>query len=81
MNFGHRWKPISSGGRPLPCCRWVATEQHAGLLSLAVDSILVENAWPATRREPLGIPVFPALPYGITPYFLAYPGTGQPASV
>jgi creatinine amidohydrolase len=25
--------------------------------------------------EPLGVPVFPALPYGITPYFMAYPGT------
>jgi creatinine amidohydrolase len=25
--------------------------------------------------EPLGVPVFPALAYGVTPYFLAYPGT------
>ncbi len=24
---------------------------------------------------PLGVPVFPAVPYGITPYFMAYPGT------
>jgi creatinine amidohydrolase len=25
--------------------------------------------------EPLGVPVFPVLPYGLTPYFTAYPGT------
>jgi creatinine amidohydrolase len=25
--------------------------------------------------EPLGVPVMPALPYGITPYFAAYPGS------
>jgi creatinine amidohydrolase len=25
--------------------------------------------------EPLGVPVFPAIAYGITPYFRAYPGT------
>ena len=25
--------------------------------------------------EPLGVPVFPGLPYGMTAYFMAYPGT------
>ena len=25
--------------------------------------------------EPLGVPVFPVLPYGITPYYLSFPGT------
>ena len=25
--------------------------------------------------EPLGVPVFPAVAYGVTPYFLAFPGT------
>ena len=25
--------------------------------------------------EPLGVPVFAALPYGVSPYFLGYPGT------
>ena len=50
-----------------------STEQHAGL-SLAVDSILSERV--ATEAAaPLGVPVFPAQPYGITPYFLAYPGS------
>ncbi|MBM7044676.1 MULTISPECIES: creatininase family protein [Rhizobium] len=50
-----------------------STEQHAGL-SLSVDSILSERV-AADAAEPLGIPVFPVVAYGITPYFLAYPGT------
>ena len=50
-----------------------STEQHAGL-SLSVDSILSERV--ATEAaEPLGIPVFPVVPYGITPYFKAFPGS------
>ena len=49
------------------------TEQHA-YLSLATDSILAERV--ATEAAgPLGIPVFPVMPYGITPNFMAYPGT------
>lgn len=50
-----------------------STEQHAGL-SLSVDSILSAKV-ALDAAEPLGIPVFPALPYGITPYFLDYPGS------
>jgi creatinine amidohydrolase len=50
-----------------------STEQHAGL-SLSVDSILSERV-AAEAAEPLGIPVFPVLGYGITPYFLSYPGS------
>ncbi|WFS00834.1 creatininase family protein [Rhizobium tumorigenes] len=50
-----------------------STEQHAHL-SLSVDSILAEKI-ALDAAEPLGIPVFPVLAYGITPYFLAYPGT------
>jgi creatinine amidohydrolase len=50
-----------------------STEQHAGL-SLSVDSILSHKV-ALDAAEPLGIPVFPAMPYGLTPYFLAYPGT------
>ena len=53
---------------PLGC-----TEQHA-YLSLSTDSILAERV--ATEAaEPLGVPVFPVLAYGITPSFRAYPGT------
>ena len=50
-----------------------STEQHA-YLSLSVDSILAESL-AVEAAEPLGIPVFPVLAYGITPYFRAFPGT------
>ncbi len=50
-----------------------STEQHA-YLSLSVDSILSERV-AVDAAEPLRIPVMPALAYGITPYFRAYPGT------
>jgi creatinine amidohydrolase len=50
-----------------------STEQHAQL-SLSVDSILSEKI-AVDAAEPLGIPVFPVVAYGVTPYFLAYPGT------
>jgi creatinine amidohydrolase len=50
-----------------------STEQHAGL-SLSVDSILSECV-AVEAAEPLGVPVFPVLAYGITPAFAAYPGT------
>ncbi|RJQ57850.1 MAG: creatininase family protein [Desulfobacteraceae bacterium] len=50
-----------------------STEQH-GYLSLSVDSILSERV-AAEAAEPLGIPVFPVLAYGITPYFRAFPGS------
>jgi creatinine amidohydrolase len=50
-----------------------STEQHA-YLSLSVDSILAERL-ASEAGESLGIPVFPVLAYGITPYFRAYPGT------
>jgi creatinine amidohydrolase len=50
-----------------------STEQHA-YLSLSVDSILAERL-AVEAAEPLGVPVFPVLSYGITPYFRAFPGT------
>jgi creatinine amidohydrolase len=50
-----------------------STEQHA-YLSLSVDSILAEKM-ALDSAEPLGIPVFPVVAYGLTPYFSAYPGT------
>lgn len=50
-----------------------STEQHAQL-SLAVDSILSERV-AVEAAEPLGVPVFPVLAYGLTPHFAAYPGT------
>jgi creatinine amidohydrolase len=53
---------------PLGC-----TEQHA-YLSLSTDSILAERV-ALEAAEPLGVPVFPVVGYGITPYFMSYPGT------
>jgi creatinine amidohydrolase len=50
-----------------------STEQHAGL-SLATDAILAERM-AVEAADPLGVPVFPVLPYGLTPYFSAFPGT------
>lgn len=50
-----------------------STEQHSHL-SLSVDSILAERV-AVEAAEPLGVPVFPVLSYGVTPYFLAFPGT------
>jgi creatinine amidohydrolase len=50
-----------------------STEQHA-YLSLGVDSILSERI-AVDAAEHLGVPVFPVLAYGITPYFQGFPGT------
>jgi len=50
-----------------------SVEQHAQL-SLCTDMILAERI--ATEAaEPLGVPVWPVMPYGLAPYFSAYPGT------
>jgi creatinine amidohydrolase len=71
MNWMMVEKYLKSDDRavlPLGC-----TEQHA-YLSLSVDSILAERL-AAEAAAPLGIPVFPVLAYGVTPYFLAFPGT------
>jgi creatinine amidohydrolase len=50
-----------------------STEQHA-YLSLAVDTILSERV-AVEAAEPLQIPVFPPIAYGLTPNFVEYPGT------
>jgi creatinine amidohydrolase len=50
-----------------------STEQHA-YMSLSVDSILAERV-SVEAAEPLGIPVFPVVAYGLAPYFRSYPGT------
>jgi creatinine amidohydrolase len=41
---------------------------------MSTDSILAERL-SVEAAEPLGVPVFPVLAYGITPYFRAFPGT------
>ena len=50
-----------------------STEQHA-YLSLETDNILAERV-AAEAAEPLGVPVFPVVPYGLTPQFAAFPGS------
>ncbi|MCU1491968.1 MAG: creatininase [Acidimicrobiaceae bacterium] len=50
-----------------------STEQH-GYLSLGTDAILAERV-AVEAAEPLGVPVLPALPFGMAPYFAAYPGS------
>src|SRR6266516_1055321 len=50
-----------------------STEQHS-YLRLTVDCILPERV-AAEAAEPLGIPVFPVLAYGVTPYFREFPGS------
>jgi creatinine amidohydrolase len=50
-----------------------STEQHAQL-SLCVDAILAERV-AAEAAEPLGVPVYPAMPFGLAPYFAAFPGS------
>ena len=50
-----------------------SVEQH-GYLSLGVDRILSGRV-AVEAAEPLGVLVMPSLPYGITPYFGAYPGS------
>jgi creatinine amidohydrolase len=50
-----------------------SVEQH-GYMTLCVDQVLAERV-AQEAAAPLGVPVFPALPYGLAPYFQAYPGS------
>jgi creatinine amidohydrolase len=50
-----------------------STEQHA-YLSLGTDTILAHRV-AVEAAEPLGVLVLPALPFGIAPGFVAFPGT------
>lgn len=50
-----------------------STEQHSHL-RLTVDCILPERV-AAEAAEPLGVPVFPVVSYGVTPYFREFPGS------
>lgn len=50
-----------------------STEQH-GYLSVGTDAILAERV-AVEAAEPLGVPVLPALAFGVTPYFSAFPGS------
>ena len=69
------WRDIETAAKNDPrCCLPIGSvEQHASL-SMCTDAILAERV--ATEAAaPLNIPVFPVMPFGITPNFTAYPGT------
>jgi creatinine amidohydrolase len=50
-----------------------STEQH-GYLSLGVDALICERG-AVEAAAPEGVPVLPVLPFGLTPGFVAFPGT------
>ena len=50
-----------------------STEQH-GYLSLGTDALCAERV-AVEAAQPLGVPVLPVLPFGMAPYFTAYPGS------
>lgn len=50
-----------------------SVEQHA-YLSLCVDMILAERV-SVEAAQPIGVPVFPVVPYGMTPNFVDFPGS------
>jgi creatinine amidohydrolase len=50
-----------------------STEQHS-YLRLTVDCLLPERV-AADAAEPLGVPVFPVVSYGVSPYFREFPGS------
>ncbi len=69
------WKDVEQQVARDKRCVWPigSTEQHAQL-SLCVDVILAEKV-AAEAAEPLKIPVFPVMPFGLAPYFSEFPGT------
>lgn len=69
------WRDVADAAARDPRCILPigSTEQHAQL-SLCVDMILAEKV-AADAAEPLNVPVFPVMPFGLAPYFNAYPGT------
>ncbi|WP_394691793.1 creatininase family protein [Hoeflea sp.] len=69
------WRDVEAAAARDPRCVLPigSTEQHAQL-SLCVDLILAEKV-ACDAAEPLNVPVFPVIPYGLAPYFNAYPGT------
>jgi creatinine amidohydrolase len=76
MNIAdHNWKDIEARLRLDDRCVLPlgSTEQHAQL-SLATDAILAERV-AREAAAPLGVPVFPVMPFGLAPYFAEFPGS------
>jgi creatinine amidohydrolase/Fe(II)-dependent formamide hydrolase-like protein len=51
-----------------------STEEQHSHLRLTVDCIRPERV-AADSAEPLGVPVFPVVQYGVTPYLREFPGS------
>src|SRR5258708_5628358 len=71
MNWQHLERYLSADDRAIVPLG--STEQHA-FLSLSVDSILAEKV-AVDAAELCNVPVFPVMPFGMTPTFCDYPGT------
>ncbi|WP_439597820.1 creatininase family protein [Falsiroseomonas sp.] len=71
----HNWRDIEARLRLDDRCVLPlgSTEQHAQL-SLATDAILAERV-AREAAAPVGVPVFPVMPFGLAPYFAAFPGS------
>ena len=69
------WRDVEARVATDARCVWPigSTEQHAQL-SLCTDLILAERV-ALEAAEPSGVPVYPVMPYGLAPYFSAFPGT------
>ena len=72
-----KWMQLQSYLEGDDCCLLLigSTEQHAQLSQLlpCVDAILAECV-SVEAAEALGIPVYPAVPFGCAPNFRAFPG-------
>ncbi len=69
------WKDIEKAVKRDPrCCLPIGSvEQHAQL-SICTDAILAERI-AIEAAQPLKIPVFPVIPFGLASYFTGFPGT------
>lgn len=69
------WQDIEAAAKADPrCCIPIGSVEQHSHLSVCTDLILAERI-ALEAAAPLKIPVFPAMPFGITPNFVAFPGT------
>src|SRR6266403_683056 len=54
---------------------WMMVEEYLKRDDRGVLPLGSTERHASEAAEPLGVPVFPVLAYGITPYFRAFPGT------
>ena len=69
------WRDIETAAKTDPrCCIPIGSVEQHSYLSVCTDIILAERI-AVEAAAPLNIPVFPVMPFGITPNFVKYPGT------